>query len=306
MIRVLLIVLFFFDFFNICYGQVQTKIVLKIDNKIVTNFEVKNKILIELLLSNLEINQKNIDNFKAQAVSSLIDLKLKEIELEKFTANFKNTDINNYLKLITKKNVNELKSIFFKNDLDFNLFLDEVKTELKWRQFIYNTYSSRLDINIDNIDKELETFLKTESLKVEFKLSEIELLLENVDNYQTKVLEIKKIIEDIGFENAALKFSTSGTKLNSGDLGWIRSNSLSKEIYNNLKNLKKGDISKPIIKGNTLTLFKLVDKREINSNDIDKDIVRKNLIELKKVELFGLYSNSHLSKLKNTSLIEYK
>ena len=85
MIRVLIIVLFFFDFFNICYGQVQTKIVLKIDNKIVTNFEVKNKILIELLLSNLEINQKNIDNFKAQAVSSLIDLKLKEIELEKFT-----------------------------------------------------------------------------------------------------------------------------------------------------------------------------------------------------------------------------
>jgi len=306
MIRVLIIVLFFFNFFNICYGQVQTKIVLKIDNKIVTNFEVKNKILIELLLSNLEINQKNIDNFKAQAVNSLIDLKLKEIELEKFTANFKNTDINNYLKLITKKNVNELRSIFSKNNLDFNLFLDEVKTELKWRQFIYNTYSSRLDINLDNIDKELETFLKKEGLKVELKLSEIELLLENVDNYQTKVLEIKKIIADIGFENAALKFSTSGTKLNNGNLGWIRSDSLSKEIYHNLKNLKKGDISKPIIKGNTLTLFKLVDKREINSNDIDKDIVRKNLIELKKVELFGLYSNSHLSKLKNTSLIEYK
>ena len=306
MIRVFVIAIFFFSFFNVSYSQVQTKIVLKIDNKIVTNFEVKNKILIELLLSNLEINQKNIDNFKAQAVNSLIDLKLKEIELEKFTANFKNTDINNYLKLITKKNVNELRSIFSKNNLDFNLFLDEVKTELKWRQFIYNTYSSRLDINLDNIDKELETFLKKEGLKVELKLSEIELLLENVDNYQTKVLEIKKIIADIGFENAALKFSTSGTKLNNGNLGWIRSDSLSKEIYHNLKNLKKGDISKPIIKGNTLTLFKLVDKREINSNDIDKDIVRKNLIELKKVELFGLYSNSHLSKLKNTSLIEYK
>ncbi len=306
MIRVFVIILLFFSFFNISYGQVQTKIVLKIDNKIVTNFEVKNKILTELLLSNLEINQKNIDNFKAQAVNSLIDLKLKEIELERFSANFKDTDINNYLKLITKKNINELKSIFFKNNLDFNLFLNEVKTELKWRQFIYNTYSSRLDINLDNIDKELETFLKTEGLKVEFKLSEIELLIENVNNYQTKLSEIKKIIEDIGFENAALKFSTSGTKLNSGNLGWIRANALSKEIYNNLKNLKKGDISEPIIKGNTLTLFKLVDKRKLVSNDIDKDIVRKNLIELKKVELFGLYSNSHLSKLKNTSLIEYK
>ena len=137
-------------------------------------------------------------------------------------------------------------------------------------------------------------------------MSEIELVLENIVNYQTKVLEIKKIIEDIGFENTALKFSTSGTKLNSGNLGWIKSSSLSKEIYNNLKDLKKGEISEPIIKGNTLTLFKLADKRETVSKDLDKSLVRKNLIELKKVELFGLYSNSHLSKLKNTSLIEYK
>ena len=60
----------------------KTKIVLKIDNKVVTNFEVKNKILTELLLSNLEVNQSNINNFKSQAVNSLINLKLKEIELE--------------------------------------------------------------------------------------------------------------------------------------------------------------------------------------------------------------------------------
>ena len=160
MSRVFFIVLIFLNSISVCFSQVQTKIVLKIDNKVVTNFEVKNKILTELLLSNLEINQKNIDNFKAQAVTSLINLKLKEIELERFTANFANTDIDNYLKLVTKRNVDELKNMFLKNDLDFNLFLNEVKTELKWRQFIYNTYSSRLDINLDNIDQEIENFLQ--------------------------------------------------------------------------------------------------------------------------------------------------
>ena len=34
--------------------------------------------------------------------------------------------------------------------------------------------------------------------------------------------------------------------------------------------------------------------------------MRNNLINQKKNELFNLYSNSHLSKLKNTSFIEYK
>ena len=34
--------------------------------------------------------------------------------------------------------------------------------------------------------------------------------------------------------------------------------------------------------------------------------LRKDLIVQKKNELFNLYSRSHLSKLKNTSLIEYR
>ena len=34
--------------------------------------------------------------------------------------------------------------------------------------------------------------------------------------------------------------------------------------------------------------------------------LKKDLIDQKKNELFNLYSRSHLSKLKNTSLIEYK
>ena len=257
-------------------SQVKTKIVLKIDNKVVTNFEVKNKILTELLLSNLEVNQSNINNFKSQAVNSLINLKLKEIELEKFTVIFSDADINNYLSAVTKKNLNELKDIFSNNNLDFNLFLNEVKTELKWRQFIYNTYSSRLDVNLDNIDDEVKKILQNNSEIIEFKLSEIELILEDINDFETKVSEMKKIIDMIGFESAATKFSTSESKINNGNLGWIKINSLSKEIYSNLKNLEKGDVSEPVINGNTLTLFKLVDKRNIKSNNLNKEELKKD------------------------------
>ena len=79
----------------------------------------------------------------------MINLKLKEIELDKFTVIFLMQDIGQLLKAVTKKNLNELKDIFSKNNLDFNLFLNEVKTEIKWKQFIYNTYSSKLDINLE-------------------------------------------------------------------------------------------------------------------------------------------------------------
>ena len=51
---------------------------------------------------------------------------------------------------------------------------------------------------------------------------------------------------------------------------------------------------------------KLIDKKKTQLNEIDKNEIKNRLIKQKKNELFNLYSNSHLSKLKNNTLIEYK
>ena len=70
--------------------------------------------------------------------------------------------------------------------------------------------------------------------------------------------------------------------------------------------MNKGDISKPIKKQNTVLFLKIDDKRISKSENIDISELKNNLINQKKNELFNLYSRSHLSKLQNTSLIEYK
>ena len=68
--------------------------------------------------------------------------------------------------------------------------------------------------------------------------------------------------------------------------------------------MQPGDISKPIRNPNSVIFLKLTDKKSSQINELDKDKI-KRLIKQKN-ELFSLYSNSHLSKLKNNALIEYK
>ena len=70
--------------------------------------------------------------------------------------------------------------------------------------------------------------------------------------------------------------------------------------------MKLGEVSKPIIQQNSIIFLKLNDKRSAKLKELDKMKLRKDLIVQKKNELFNLYSRSHLSKLKNTSLIEYR
>ena len=125
-------------------------------------------------------------------------------------------------------------------------------------------------------------------------------------NQNDQVNEIVQFIKDNNFEKAVIKFSNSQSKINQGDLGWIEEKSFSSDVLSFIKDLKKGELSKPLTRGKTITIFKLVDKKESLIKNIDKNSIRDNLINMKKNEQFDLYSNSHLSKLKNNSLIEYK
>ena len=70
--------------------------------------------------------------------------------------------------------------------------------------------------------------------------------------------------------------------------------------------MKVGEISKPIFKTNSALFLKLINKKTYKSNNTNLDELKKNLINQRKNELFNLYSKSHLSKLRNTSLIVYK
>ena len=45
-------------------AKIENKIVIKVENEIITNFEIKNKIISSLILTGEEINQENINNIK--------------------------------------------------------------------------------------------------------------------------------------------------------------------------------------------------------------------------------------------------
>ena len=66
-------------------AKIQNKIILKVENEIITNYEIKNKILRSLVLSDQEITQDNINKFKNQALDTLVQLKIKKLNYKNIT-----------------------------------------------------------------------------------------------------------------------------------------------------------------------------------------------------------------------------
>ena len=192
------------------------------------------------------------------------------------------------------------------NGINYDQYLEDVNIEYSWQRLIINLYASQIKIDEKQIINELNEIIKKENFIDEFNLAEIELSYNNNSEKEKLIKDIKKNIIEFGFENAAINFSISSSASNGGNLGWINSKSLSKQIKDIISSMKVGDVSKPIFQQDRILFLKLDDTREIslNTNDIEK--FKNKIIDQKKNELFNLYSKSHLSKLRNVSYIEFK
>ncbi len=309
MIKKILFFLSIFILLNINFihsKAIKNEIIVKIDNNIITAYELKNKLKTSLVLSNQEINQINIDKNKNRALTYLINLKLKKNELIKYKFEVDKININNQLLALSSNNINNFKDKFDRFGISYDLFVNELKIETAWKQLMFKIYNEKVKINQREVDKQVKNYIKKSSDITELKISEIEINLDQNSNYENEIDFYKKEIKENGFGKTAFKYSVSSSASNYGNIGWISSDSLNKNISKELKKLQIGDVSSPIRNLNSIIFFKITDKRTSKIDNANAEKFKKRLTDQKKNELFELYSRSHLSKLKNNSLIEYK
>ena len=232
---------------------------------------------------------------------------MKKNEVEKYNEDrFNRNDLDNYLiKISNALNIkkSELKTFFKENDLNYELFEDRYKTNLLWNSVIFSLYKNQININMIEVNNELEKLMNMENKIKEYNISEIQL---NVlqENKNELIKNIKKTIKNEGFNSAIAKFSTSPTKNNFGNLGWISEKSLSANYLNELKKLKKGEISNAITDKESIIFLKINDLRYNISKNSDSKELKEQIINKNKNEKLNLFSRSHLANVENNTLIE--
>ena len=289
------------------FSSIKNNIIAKVGNEIITLVELENKVNTTLILANQKINQENINKLKNISLKRLIDLKIKQSEIKKFNITLNEIAIENHMRKISK-NLNidpaELKKFFELSKIDYEQYKKEVETEFLWQRLISQLYSSKINIDKDQIEKEVLELSKNKNKNLEFKLAELEINYEN-ETKNELINEIKNSINKIGFSETVVKYSISSSASNRGEIGWVNSKVISSNLIDKIKNLKIGEVSSEIIGVDTLVFYKMVDKRfSEDTEKININIARKKIIDNKKNELLNLYSNSHLSKKKNSIVIK--
>ena len=292
--------------FQNAYSQIDNKILVKVDNKIITNYDLVREIKTLLLINNIEFNNDNFVKTKAIALNGLIGRYLKLSEIEKYEIEkFNKRELSSYIDNLAKSQnitVLELKKKFANRNLNYDTFIDNLKVGYIWNSLIFDLYKNQIEINTIEIENELEQIVNRGKTLEKFNISEIEISSKDIS--EKKMVEIYEFINKFGYEEAVKKFSTAESALNNGELGWISENELQNVYSRELKKLKIGEITQPIKKNNKLIILKLNDKETEQKIIENIEELRKKLISQNKNKKLNLFSKSHLNQLERTVLVE--
>tara|TARA_B100001057_G_scaffold74979_1_gene69592 strand:+ start:498 stop:1424 length:927 start_codon:yes stop_codon:yes gene_type:complete len=302
-IKFLLAIILIF-FFNLNVYSLENKILLKIDNEIITSVDIFLEIQYLTAINKNIVKLKNEKIFEV-AKNSLIRRKVKEKEIKKYSDNF---EINpSYVDKVINTNAsnlgfNSLKE--FKSHLNsFGLNTENLKSrilnEILWNELVVNKYGSKLVINEKKIKNQIETSNKESK---SYLLSEIIFDLPRGSKIEEKYKSIQQEISKNGFENASLIYSISDTSSTGGKLGWIKEVSLNSLIRDKISNTNKGQYTKPIqIPGGFLILK--VNDIKVNIEKLDKVKELEKRVREEKNQQLNQYSLIYFNKVKKDTKI---
>lgn len=286
--------------------SIENKIMLKINNQIITTIDVYQE---ANYLKALNPNIQNLDKKKILDIarSSLIREKIKEIELSKYKKNkidpkYLEQIIQSIYTKIDLENKSEFKKYVKNFGIDIEIIEKKLQIETRWNQLIYKKFFSKLKIDKESIRKNIDA---NREKSISFLLYEIVFSIDK-DNQNNEVFNsIEKSILKEGFENAAAIYSISESSKTGGNLGWVNENNINNKILKNVNTLEIGQHTKPILIPGGFLILLLKDKKNVEKKiDIEKELVLR--IRSLQNQQLNQYSNIYFKKIKKDILINEK
>tara|TARA_B100000029_G_scaffold303524_1_gene296302 strand:- start:779 stop:1393 length:615 start_codon:yes stop_codon:yes gene_type:complete len=199
----------------------------------------------------------------------------------------------------------EFKKYLLNNNLDFEEVKQKIKIEAAWNDVIYKKFNKRIEIDEQQIKKELNKIISEKKKLNIYNISEILFNAENYEQLKKKYQSIEKSILEIGFNNSANIYSLSESAKTGGNIGWVNEPQLNQIVKKEIINLKIKEYTKPITIPGGFLIIMLNDKKvqEVNINfkeEYDKRITKEKNTQLSQ------FSEIYFKKIKKNSTISEK
>jgi len=300
-------ILFVLFFINTNLISLENRILMKVNNEIITTVDISNQIN---YLVSLNPKIKELENQRVFEIAkqTMIKEKIKKLEILKKIEKIDIEDkyLNEYLKTkyqsLGFEDENKFENYLKINDLTILTIKEKISIELIWNQLIYEKFNKSIKIDEEAIKNKILNYKNQKSKR--YLLSEIVFQASDDFTIDEKYELIKSEIDQSGFENTAAQYSISNTAITGGKIGWINENSLNSNIKKVVSMIELGSYSQPIQLPSGFLILYVKDIQEINEEvdiDIEKEIAKN--IKISTDQQLNDFSNIYFNKIKKNFLI---
>ncbi len=250
--------------------QLQDGIVASVNDQIITGFDLRQRMLMVIAMSQIQPTQENLPGIQQQALSSLIEERLQAEELRTYEdlvigdpevdaeiagmAQEAGTTPDQYLAFLEQGGIQRTH------------LREQIRTEIGWRALVQGRFRDRSRVSRAQVEQSLRQINEAAS-KPQYLIGEIYLEAARVGGQQAALDGANQLVAQLQqgapFQAVAQQFSAapSAASRTPGDAGWIVQGTVQPALQTAFDALQVGQLSRPIPVDGGVYIVYMRDKR---------------------------------------------
>ena len=146
--------LFFLNHLVLLADEKNYKIIKLVNDQVITNYDLEQRIKLYVTLNNLNLNDGNIDKLANDLLLLIVDEKLQLEQIYEYKISVSEAEIDDYIQrayLGPENDINDLIELLNQNNIDIKILKSLVQVRLGWNELAGRLYYRTSEINEDDL-----------------------------------------------------------------------------------------------------------------------------------------------------------
>ncbi len=243
-------------------------IIVTVNDEIVTSFDLRQRMLSIIAMSQVQPTQENLPAIQRQALNALINEHLQRQELKKYKdLVISDAEVDQEIADMAQgagTSVQNFIAFLQQGGIRMDTLREQIRTEIAWRALVGGRFNSQARVSRGQVEQTMRQITEAAS-KPQYLIGEI--YLENAKHGGPQATVngaqqlITQMIQGAPFQNVAEQFSDAPTAARGGDAGWVVEGSVQPALQQALNQLEAGQLSRPIPVDGGVYIIYMRDKR---------------------------------------------
>ena len=148
------ILILFFNHSVLFANEKNYKIIKLVNDQVITNYDLEQRIKLYATLNNFDLNDGNIDKLANDLLLLMIDEKLQLEQIDEYEISISRTKIDDYIQrayLGPENDINDLIKVLSSNNIDIEILKNLVRIRLGWNELVGRLFYRTSEINEDDL-----------------------------------------------------------------------------------------------------------------------------------------------------------